>query len=179
MADPVIVRPIAGRLAFAAVFAVLVYVALLPLDTAPPLWAGPDLVLAFTLVVVARRPDLAPLPVIAALWFLADILLQRPIGLLAGLVVILTEILRARAGALRTMPFLLEWLSVSAGVIAITLANRIVLALLLVPQAPLGLALMQMVMTMLAFPVLAGLARLALGITRPALGETDSAGRPL
>lgn len=179
MAEAVVSRPWIGRITFALLVAVLVYTALLPLDTLPPAWAGPDLMVALTLVWIVRRPDLAPLPVVAGLFFLADLLLQRPPGLMTGLMVILTEILRARNAAIRTMPFLLEWLTISAGVIGLTLAYRIALALMMTPQAPLGLSLMQMVMTMLAYPVIAVLARLVFGITRPAPGEVDALGKPL
>ncbi len=169
----------AGRITFVLIFAVLVYAALLPLDTLPPTWAGPDILLALTLVWVVRRPDLAPLPVVAVLWFLTDLLLQHPPGLMTALVVVLTEVLRHRNRALRGMPFVLEWLNVAAGIIAVTLAYRLVLALLMTPQAPLGLSLMQMVMTMLAYPVLVVAARFILGITRSAPGELDALGSPL
>lgn len=179
MAEALVSRPWMRRLTFALLVAVLVYAALLPLDTLPPAWAGPDLVVALTLVWVVRRPDLAPLPVVAGLFFLADLLLQRPPGLMTGLMVILTEILRARNAAIRTMPFLLEWLTISGAVIGLTLAYRIALAVMMTPQAPLGLSLMQMVMTMLAYPVIAVLAWLIFGITRPAPGEVDALGKPL
>lgn len=177
MAETAAIRPWAGRIAFVAVFAALVFAAILPLDTMPPVWAGPDLLLALTLVWAIRRPDLLPLPVVAALWFMTDLLLQRPPGLMTALVVLLTEFLRRRNAALRSMPFLIEWLAASAGIIAVTLANRIVLAVLATPQAPFGLSLMQMVMTMLAWPVVAVVARLLLGITRPAPGEVDALGK--
>lgn len=179
MADAVAARPWIGRLSFILLFAGLVFAAVLPLDTMPPAWVGPDLLLALTLVWVVRRPDLVPLAAVAGLWFLTDLLLQRPPGLMTALVVVLTEVLRSRNAAMRSLPFMLEWLAVSAGIIGLTLAYRIVLALLLTPQAPLGLSLMQMVMTMLAWPVIALMARFLFGITRPAPGELDAMGKPI
>ena len=121
MADPVANRPWTGRLTFVLLFSMLVVASILPLDTRPPSWVGPDIMLALTLVWVVRRPDLVPLPIIAVLWFLTDLLLQHPPGLMTALVVLLTEALRSRNATLRSMPFLIEWLSVSAGIIAITL----------------------------------------------------------
>lgn len=179
MAEAIANRPWTGRISFVVLFAGLVVVSILPLDTMPPVWVGPDPMLAVTLVWVVRRPDLVPLPVIAALWFMADLVLQRPPGLMAALVVLLTEALRSRNTALRSLPFVLEWLSVSAGIIAIALAQRIVLTVLMTPQAPLGLSLLQMVMTMLAWPVAALLARVFFGITKAAPGEVDALGKPL
>ncbi len=173
MADVVDSRPWLGRIIWPVLFAVLVMGALLPFDAIPPVWVGPDLPLALTLVWVVRRPDLVPVPVIALAWFLADLLLQRPPGLMTLLVVLLSETLRRHNSALRGLPFLLEWLAVSAGIIAV------VLAVLLTPQAPLGLSLMQMVMTMIAWPVVALVARIFFGITRAAPGEVDALGRPI
>jgi len=179
MAEAVDSRPWPGRLVWLALFVALVMAALLPFDTMPPVWAGPDLLLAITLVWVMRRPDLVPMPVIAVSWFLADILLQRPPGLMTALVLITSEVLRRRNAQLRGLPFILEWLTASAAIIALTLGFRIALALLLTPQAPLGLSLMQMVMTLLAWPVVAVVARFVFGITRPAPGEVDALGKPL
>lgn len=179
MAEAVAARPWIGRFTFVLLFAGLVFASILPLDTMPPAWVGPDLMLALTLVWIVRRPDLLPLPVVAGLWFLTDLLLQRPPGLMTALVVVVTEVLRSRNAALRSLPFMIEWLVVSAGIIGLSLAYRIVLAVLLTPQAPLGLSLMQMVMTMLAWPVVALMARFFFGITRPAPGELDAMGKPL
>jgi rod shape-determining protein MreD len=179
MAEPISGRLWPGRISFVAVCGLFIFVALLPLSTLPPLWAGPDLMLVWTLVWVTRRPELVPLPVIAAVFLLADLLLQRPPGLWAGLVVILTEVLRARESGLRALPFLLDWLAVGTGVIAITLANRFILWIMLTPYAPLGLSLMQMMLSLLAYPVVAGVARFAFGLSRPAMGEVDALGRRL
>lgn len=179
MADAVDKRPWAGRILWLLLFAALTMIALLPFDTMPPVWAGPDLLLTITLVWVMRRPDLVPMPVIAVSWFLADILLQRPPGLMTALVLLATEALRRRNAQLRALPLILEWLTASAAIIAITLAFRIALALLLTGQAPLGLSLMQMAMTLLFWPVVATVARFVFGITRPAPGEVDALGKPI
>jgi rod shape-determining protein MreD len=132
-----------------------------------------------TLVWVGRRPDHVPLPVVAAVFLLTDLLYGRPPGLWTALVVILTEVLRARAQGLRGMPFLVEWLTVAVGIVAITLANRFGHAVAIIPQAPAGLTILQTVMTIVCYPAAAGLAYAAFGISRPAPGEMDALGRPL
>jgi len=154
-----------------------VVVQLVPLDMRPAIWAAPDLLLVVTLVWVARRPDYLPVLVIALIFLTADLLFQRPPGLFAGLVVILTETLRKRSHGMRTMPLALEWGTIAFGVVAITLANRLVLAVTMTPQAPLGLTLIQMIATILAYPVVVLVAHLFFGVSRPAPGELDGRGQ--
>lgn len=177
MADLVVRRPWPGRIVWIALFLVLTMIALLPFGATPAVWAGPDLLLVITLLWVMRRPELAPMPIIVILWFLTDLLLQRPPGLMTALVLLVSESLRRRNAALRALPPVLEWIAASAAIIAVTLAYRVVLALLLTSQAPLGLSLMRMVMTMLAWPVAAIIAHFIFGIARPAPGEVDALGK--
>ncbi len=176
MAEIATSRNWTGRATFLAIALVMVFVQLLPLQTVPPNWAGPDLLLAMTVVWVSRRPDHVPLVLIAGLFLLVDLLLQRPPGLMAALVLILTEFLRARTAGFRSVAFGLEWGTVAMGIIAVTLANRFVIMIVMLPQAPLGLTLGQMVLTILAYPVVAALAFAILGIRRATPGEFTTLG---
>ncbi len=168
-----------GRAVFLGIALVLIFSQLVPLNLEPGGWAPPDLLLAVTLAWAARRPDFAPFIVIAALFLLTDLLFQRPPGLWAALVLILTEVLRARAKRIRDIPLLLEWGSVAVGILAITVVNRIVLAIVMMPQAPLGLTLIQMLMTIAVYPVVVIVAHVLFGVSRPAPGAVDSLGHRL
>jgi rod shape-determining protein MreD len=179
MAETPTARRWLGRLTFLGLALLIVFAQLLPLNTIPRLWASPDLLLALTLVWVARRPDLLPVPLIALVFLVTDLLFQRPPGLWTALVLILTEIVRARAATLRNVPFPLEWMTVAAGILAVTLANRAVLAIVLTPQAPLGLTLIQTLMTVLVYPLVVGLSHVLFGVSRPAPGEVDALGHRL
>lgn len=179
MAETPTTRIWLGRSIFLAIATVLVFAQLLPLDTRPHIWAAPDWLLAATLVWVSRRPEYSPILVIALVFFLADLLFQRPPGLWSGLVVILTEIIRTRAKGIRNMPFALEWGSVALGILAITLVNRAVLMVVMSDQAPLGLTLIQMGMTIIFFPLVVVVAHFLFGVSRPALGQVDNRGHRL
>ena len=165
-----------GRAIFAGLAALVIFVQLLPLQTLPPNWAGPDLLLAMTVVWVSRRPEHVPLLLVAGLFLLADMMFQRPPGLMAALILLLTEFLRARTATFRSLAFGLEWGTVAIGIAVVTLANRLILMMLLLPPAPLGLTLSQMVLTILAYPVVAVLAFAALGIRRATPGEFTTFG---
>lgn len=164
---------------FIALAMVLIFAQLLPLDTRPPVWASPDWLLAATLAWVSRRPDYAPVFVIAGIFLLTDMLFQRPPGLWTALVVILTEMLRARANSIRDMPIALEWGWITMGIVAITLINRAVQTVVMMGTAPLGLTLIQMLMTVIFFPLVVAIAHFVFGVSRPAVGQVDSRGHRL
>ena len=138
---------------FLVLATLLMFFHLLPLDTVPRRWAGPDLLIAFVFAWGLRRPDFVPILSIAAVMLMADLMFQRPPGLLALLVLMGTENLRLRFAGLRDASFAGEWIAVCIVLVAITLANRLVLAILAVQQAPLGLTLMQMLMTLAIYPL--------------------------
>lgn len=171
--------PLGGLLAYLLLAALLLAAPLLPLNTVPRPWATPDILLAVTAAWAARRPDTLPVLAVAGVFLMADFLFQRPPGLYTALVIGLTEALRRRAAGLRRGSFPAEWATVGAGIAAVAVANRVVLAVLMTPQAPLGLTLIQVLLTIALYPVIAGLAQLALGLHRPAPGEVDAMGHRL
>lgn len=179
MAEAPLTRLWLNRAVFIILAFCLVVLQLVPLDMRPTVWAAPDVLLAVTLAWVARRPEYLPVLVVAAIFLMADFLFQRPPGLWAGLVVILTEALRKRSRAIRNMPLALEWGTVAFGLVAITLINRLVLTIVMTPQTPLGLTLIQLIATIATYPVVVIVAHFLFGVTRPAPGQVDSRGQKL
>ena len=157
----------------------IVYVQLLPLQTVPRTFAMPDWLLCLTLVWVARRPDYVPVTLIAVMFLFSDLMVQRPPGLWTALVLILTEALRARSRSMRNLTLPLEWMTIGAGIVAIYAVYRFTSAMTLLPEIPLAPYLVQMVTTILAYPVVAGLSYLAFGVARPAPGAVDALGHRL
>lgn len=168
-----------GRATYAGLASVLLAAPLLPLSVAPLPWASPDLLLAVTFAWAARRPDALPVLGVAGVFLLADLLFQRPPGLHAALVIMATEWLRARAMQLRKGSLLGEWAAVASAVVLVTAADRVLLALAMTPQAQLGLAVVQAILTIAVYPAVATLAHLTLGLRRPAQGEADARGHLL
>ncbi len=164
----------AMRALFVALCLSVIFWRLLPLDTLPHGWAGPDLILALACAWVLRRPEYAPPLLIAALMLLADLLFQRPPGLWAALALLGTEALKSRAPGLRDLGFGPEWIAVATVMIAMTLGERLILAILLVVQAPLGLSLMQAVLTVLIYPLVVLASALLLGVRKGRPGDANS-----
>lgn len=156
-----------------------IVVRLLPLGLGTSGWPAPDVLLILTLAWVLRRPAHLPAPAIAAVWLIEDLLLMRPPGLWALLVLAGTEVLRARHAMVREINLALEW-AVAAGVlVAMTLANRLILAILAVPNEALDLSLMKLAATVVLYPVGVGVLHLVFRVRKPATGELDELGRRL
>lgn len=149
---------------------------LLPLSTMPASWTGPDLLIALTFAWALRRPDFVPVLLIAVIMLLADLLLQRPPGLMAFLIVLGAEQLKTRAVGLRDASFAGEWAAASLVVIGVFLLNRVTLSVLMVDQAPLGLTLIQMIATILVYPLVVLVSHLFFGVRRLAPGDDDAVG---
>ena len=165
------------RLAFLALAGVILFSHLLPLETTPRRWAAPVLLVALCFAWALRRPDYVPAIAVAGVMLLADLLLQRPPGLWALLVLLATEWLKRRDRHMRDTTFLAEWVTVAAVLLGITLAYRLVLSLLIVSSGMLFLSLMQFGMTVLAYPVVAALSHVVFRVRRASPGELDPLGR--
>ncbi|MEL6838375.1 MAG: rod shape-determining protein MreD [Pseudomonadota bacterium] len=177
MADRADARTWTHRCIFMALAFVIIVAQLVPLDMRPITWSPPDLLLVITLVWVARRPHYLPVFVIAFLFLAADLLFQRPPGLWAALVVILTETIRRQNRDFRNMPLMVEWGTITIGIVGITLVNRLILIITMVPQAPLGLSLIQMIATIAIYPLVVLIAHFIFGVSRSAPGEIGSRGQ--
>jgi rod shape-determining protein MreD len=167
------------RALFVALAILLLFVRLLPLGRNAGAFPGPDLLLCLSLAWVMRRPDFLPVGLIVAVSLTEDLILMRPPGLWTALLVLATEFLRARNALTRELNFVVEWLLASGLMIAMLLAYRLVFAVTLVPQPAFGFAVVQVLWSILAYPVVVGLSRLAFDLRKPATGEIDEHGRRL
>lgn len=176
MADGPAERRLLMRLLFLVLALAIMFFHLLPLDTAAPRWAPPDLLIALIFAWSLRRPDYVPIVTVALVMLLADLLFQRPPGLMAFLVVAGCEYLKQRAAAMHEASFAGEWLAVGLTLVAITVANRAILALLAVAQAQFGLALIQMLLTIAVYPLVVLASQAVLGVRKPTPGDTAAMG---
>lgn len=164
------------RMVFTVLCCLVLFFNLLPLRTLPLGWSGPDVIVALTIAWVLRRPEFVPPVLIALIMLLCDLMYHRPPGLWAALVLVAAETLRARHIGLRDLTFLVEWASVATTLIVITLAYRFILTLTVVDQAALGLSLMQLVMTLLAYPIVVLVSQTVFGVRKLAPGDIDALG---
>ena len=152
---------------------------LMPLWMMPDQWPGADVLLCLTVVWILRRPDFIPATIVVAVFLVDDLLAMRPPGLWAAIVLLGTEFLRARETATRDLPFLGEWLMAGVVIAAMTLADRFVQVLFMIPQVGLAATILYMLATIAAYPVLAYAMQLVFGLRRAATGEVDALGHRL
>ena len=164
------------RAGYVALGLAIIFFQLLPLETLPRRFAGPDLLLAFTCAWAVRRPEFTPALSIAALMLVADMLFQRPPGLFSALVLLGAGALKRRSVGLRDQTFAVEWLVVSVMLVVVLLSYRFVLLVLLIPQAPLGLSLIQAVMTIATYPLIALVTAVLFGVQKAQPGDVDGMG---
>ncbi|MRX49594.1 rod shape-determining protein MreD [Paracoccus sp. S-4012] len=175
MIGPAHRRRLIGRSVFIGLALLLLFARLLPISPGHVATPGPDLLLCLTLAWVLRRPDQVPVLLIAATILLEDVLLMRPVGLWAAVVVMGSEAARAREARWREQPFMVEWLRVALLLAAMMLGCRLAMALFLVPQPPLGQVALHLLATVAAYPPVVLAAHL-LGLRRPAPGEGEAVG---
>jgi len=164
------------RMAYLGLAAGLLFFSLLPLETVPRGWAFPDLLLALTCAWALRRPDYVPALSVAGVWLLADLLLHRPPGLMAALVLVAAELLKPRATQMRDEGFVSEMMTITVMLALVTFGNRLLLALFIVPMPPLGLTAFQFAATLAAYPVVVLVSALVFGVRAQTPGDAATGG---
>ena len=165
-----------GRAGYLGLAFVLIALSLAPFETLPRRWAPPDLLLAVTLAWAVRRPDHVPLVSVAVVFLMADLLFQRPPGLMAAVVVLAVDRIVKRGPAFRAMPFGLEWASVALVMALVVFARRVILVVMMLPRPSLPLAMIELALTAAVYPLVVLTAFVLFGISRRAPGEVDSLG---
>ncbi|MCG7520122.1 rod shape-determining protein MreD [Ruegeria sp. Ofav3-42] len=154
----------------------IMFLHLLPLDTQPDRWPFPDLLIALTFAWVLRRPEYVPILLVAAVMMIADLLLQRPPGLLAALVVLGTAYLRSAGAGMRDAGFVAEWTTAAIVITGVFVLNRVILAILSVQQAALGPVVIQIILTIAAYPLIVLLSQNVFGVRRLSVADPGTGG---
>ena len=165
------------RLLFLAVAALLMFLRLLPLNTTAGHLPGPDVLLCLIFAWTVRRPEYLPVLMIAAVVLIEDLLLMCPPGLWTALVILGSEFIRSRVALTRELNFGVEWLLVAGLMVAVFLAYRLAQSLVFLPQPAFGFALVQIVWSVICYPVVVAISRYGLDLHKPATGEIDAYGR--
>ncbi len=159
------------RALFVVLALALITLKLLPLNLDAGGLPGPDLLLLLAFAWMVRQPAVVPLGALLIVFLLADFLFQRPPGLWTLLVILACESLRRRRLTMTEFPFLVEWGAVAAAVMGMVLLNRLVLWILLVDLDPLGLTLVQGIVTIMTYPIVVAVSKFVFGLRK--LGPTE------
>jgi len=176
MADPVARHRWSFQVLFAALALGVIFFQVLPFRIGTPRWPGPDILTLLAFAWVLRRPDYVPVVLVVGVTLFTDILFMRPLGLWSALVLLGFEFLRRRQPFSRDLLFLVEWVMVAGVLLAMTVTNALVLAIFLVQQPVLTLTFLQLITSILSYPVVVAISRFALGVRKIAPGEVDALG---
>lgn len=176
MIDPARTTVWIHRAGFVLIALLLLFFKLLPLGSAAGDWPGPDLLLCVIFAWVMRRPDFLPMTLVMAVVLLDDFMLMRPPGLWAGLVVLAAEFLRGRGALMRELSFWGEWLLVAIMMVGLLVAYRTAFAITFVPQPGFGFAMIQVLWSILCYPLVVALSRLVFDLQGQA-SDVDAYGK--
>lgn len=149
----------------------IIFYRLLPLQTTPVHWVGPDLLVAATCVYAIRRPAYVPMISVAVLFLFADLMLHHPPGLLSLFMVLSCEWLKRQSHHLRVATFSVEWVAVAFVIAVQVIGSHIILTLSMATKPPVGLTAMQAVGTVLLYPILTSLSHHIFGVHKAPTGE--------
>ncbi|WBU62933.1 rod shape-determining protein MreD [Paracoccus aerodenitrificans] len=144
---------LSGTVAFLLFGLLILFVRLMPLSPGDPGLPGADLTLCLSFAWVLRRPDQVPALSIAGLALIGDLLLDRPFGLWSFLLLIGTEMLRARYQRWSDQAFLFEWLRIAILTGLMMIGYRTTMILFLLPVPSLGPVVLVWLATVVAYPV--------------------------
>lgn len=150
---------------------------MLPLSTTPTHLPAPEVLTCLACAWVLRRPDYVPAALIALVFLFEDFVLMRPPGLWALIVLMGTEFLRGRVVFMRELGLALEWAMVSIVMVGMVLVYRLAYAVAFIENPPLALVALQMLGTILCYPLVVGVSRYGFGLRKAAAGEVDRFGR--
>lgn len=174
MGDPLIWRLWGNRALFAVVALLVMLTGLIPNETGADHWPGPDILLALTMCWLLRNPAQVPVALIAAVFLLADFLLQRPPGLRTALVVVVTEYVRSRDIKPAEMTLPVEWAVAALAIGVILVGERVFLLVAAVPLVTTGITVIHIMATILAYPLVLWVATALLRLREPTSAENSA-----
>ncbi|MEM6595476.1 MAG: hypothetical protein AAF672_11875 [Pseudomonadota bacterium] len=173
MVDPITMRRYLYRALFLFICAVLIFLKLLPLTTEPRSIPGPDLLFCLTAVWIMRRPRWAPVGLIVLVHLLADILFMRPVGLWPALALLGYEFMRRQAEGGTEVSALVEIGLAGVAFTAIVTANAFFLTIVGVQHPGIFAAILHVLVTLLAYPIVMGFCVIVLRVRRRRPTELD------
>ncbi|WP_298258707.1 hypothetical protein [uncultured Litoreibacter sp.] len=196
MVDPITWRRFQFRVLFLVVSAIVIFGQLLPLNTAPAAvqlldpetgeltreggsyfnLPGPDLLFCLTAAFLFRRPRWAPVVLIVLVHLLADVLFLRPLGLWAAVSLLAYEFLRRQSNTGAEISVPLEVAMVIGTFAATVLANSVFYLVFAVPHPSVGVSVLHILTTAVAYPFVIALVHFILRVRRASARELDSDG---
>ena len=145
--------------------------AILPMGLTADSTPFPDLMFFVFAAWVIRRPETAPMLVIAALGLVGDAMMMRPLGLWALMLLLGTEGLRITERAFRDIPFVMEWIYVSGFLIIMVILQNVILLVSFADVYDFGTIGWHVLRTILIYPIVVAVLHWVFRIRAPKPNE--------
>ena len=131
----------------------IIFFQILPLQTTPQTWSGPNVLLVFFAAIVTKRPEFTSSFLIAFIFLIEDFFLMRPPGLMSSLTVLGFYFLKRKFQNQEGNSIIFGWGSVATCLTVILLLYYFISVLLFIPSAGLRLTLMELIVTLALYPI--------------------------
>lgn len=179
MVDPASTRRWMYRGIYLLVCGLLMFLAMLPLNTEPGHIPGPDLIFAFSAAIIMRRPRFAPVGLVVAVLLLSDILFLRPIGLWSAIALLGLEFLRSRSNGATEIPWPSEMFLFAVVFCVSVVTNALFFLIFGVPHTGFISIVLHALMTCVAYPFVLMITHSVLRVRRARPSDFDAAGGAL
>ncbi len=156
-----------NMLLFLLIGMVSIGIPMIPMGLAANSIPFPDLLYVVIVAWIIRRPDSAPMLLVAFLALLGDALLMRPLGLWAVLLLAGSEALRASKRAFRDIPFVLEWAYVAGLFVVLNVLQNLLLLVTFTPMHGFGAVFGHVLRTVAIYPLVVAFLHWGLRIRAP------------
>ena len=147
------IRSFAHQVIYFCIGLLIIFFQILPLQTTPQTWSGPNILLVFFAAIVSKRPDFASSFLIAIIFLIEDFFLMRPPGLMSSLTVLGFYFLKRKFQSQEGNSFIFGWGNVTACLTLILLLYYFISVLLFIPSAGFKLTLMELIVTLALYPI--------------------------
>ena len=147
------VKSFAHQVVYFCIGLLIIFFQILPLQTTPQAWSGPNVLLVFFAAIVTKRPEFTSSFLVASIFLIEDFFLMRPPGLMSSLTVLGFYFLKRKFQYKESNSLLFGWGSVTTCLTIILLLYYFISILLFIPSAGFRLTLMELIVTLALYPV--------------------------
>ena len=147
------VKSFAHQVVYFCIGLLIIFFQILPLQTTPQTWSGPNVLLVFFASIVTKRPEFTSSFLVASIFLIEDFFLMRPPGLMSSLTVLGFYFLKRKLQNQEGNSLIFGWGSVATCLTIILLLYYIISILLFIPTTGFRLTLMELILTLALYPV--------------------------
>ncbi len=147
------IKSFAYQVVYFCIGLLIIFFQILPLQTTPQTWSGPNVLLVFFAAIVTKRPEFISSFLVASIFLIEDFFLMRPPGLMSSLTVLGFYFLKRKFLYQEVNSLMFGWGSVTACLTIILLLYHFISIFLFIPSAGFRLTLIELIVTLALYPV--------------------------